>query len=281
MRHDDAGMNDEDMGNGSWRVPERSRRGRGMDPASKRLALIAAGVSGVVVLGIGLWSAMGHRNAVVPVIQADSRPIRVKPENPGGLQIGGTNDEIMSGDSEPANSRLGPPAEVPELNVLRARENAPAPAAQPVNLATAVPSSGGQPAAGPAVEAHPPISALPDKRSAVAQPPAPAAPQARNQKTETPKPETQKADSHPAAVKGTLVQLAALGSEESARAEWTNLAKRYPDLFGGRQPSFSKTEREGKVYWRVRTGGFADMAQAISFCERARTKGASCSIASF
>lgn len=276
MRHGDAEMNDEDMGNGSWRVPERSRRGRGMDPANKRLALIAAGVSGAMVLGVGLWSAMGHRHEVVPVIQADSRPIRVKPENPGGLQFGGTNDEFMSGDAESGNSRLGPPAEVPELNVLRARENEPAPGAQPGNPAAAISASATQPATQAAVPAHPPISALPEKQPAAIQPPAPAAPQARNQKLETQKP-----DSHPAAAKGTLVQLAALGSEESARAEWANLAKRYPDLFGGRQPSFSKTEREGKVYWRVRTGGFADMAQAVSFCERARTKGASCSIASF
>ena len=77
------------------------------------------------------------------------------------------------------------------------------------------------------------------------------------------------------------MQFAALGSEAAARAEWTQLNKRNPDLLGGRQPSFSRTERDGKVFWRVRTGGFADMAQATSFCELARAKGTACSIASF
>ncbi len=273
MRHgasDDAEWDDRED-DGSWRVPNHARHAGGIDPATRRLALIAAGVGAVLVLGIGLWSAMGHRNTVVPVIEADSRPIRVKPENPGGLQVSGANDEIMYGDSGPATSRLAPPAEKPEPNVLRARQQeqpAPqmavasdVPPADGTAIVGATAVSTGPASAAPAAAAHPPISGLPEKRQA-AQPAAPA-------------PATQ------AAGKGTLVQFAALGSEEAARAEWAHLNKRIPDLLGGRQPSFTKTERDGKTYWRVRTGGFADMAQATSFCERARAKGAACSIASF
>ena len=262
MRHGASGgigYRDEDMGNGTWRVPERARRPRGMDPASRKLALIAAGVGGAVMLSVGLWSAMGHRNAVVPVIQADSRPIRVKPENAGGMQINGTNDEILSGDAGPASSRLAPPAETPEPNVLRARQEEPASPAQPVNLATPIPSMAAPPGAGAAMEAPPAIQDPPEKRAVAA---TPASPQAGLAKT-------------------TQVQLAALGSEAAARAEWANLTRRFPDLLGNHQPSFSKTERNGKMFWRVRTGGFADMAQATGFCERARAKGATCSIASF
>ena len=70
----------------------------------------------------------------------------------------------------------------------------------------------------------------------------------------------------------------ALHGTGSAAAQ---LNQRIPDLLGGHQPSFSRTERDGKVFWRVRTGGFADMAQATSFCQRARAKGAACAIASF
>jgi hypothetical protein len=268
MRHgatDDAEMNDgldSDMGGGTWRVPNHSRRGRGMDPANKRLGLIALGVGGAVTLGVVLYNASGHRNAVVPVIQADSRPIRVKPENPGGLQVSGSNDEFMSGDATSTNSKMAPPAETPEPNVLRARQEDP-PAVQKASLAAPDISSA-------TPDAHPPVSALPDKRTAVAAPAPPAA-----------APSTAPASPPVAAAKGTLVQFAALGSEEAARAEWTQLNKKIPDLLGGRQANFSKTERDGKVYWRVRTGGFADMAQATSFCERARAKGAACSIASF
>ncbi|HBK07173.1 MAG TPA: SPOR domain-containing protein [Acetobacteraceae bacterium] len=78
-----------------------------------------------------------------------------------------------------------------------------------------------------------------------------------------------------------MVQLAALTSEESARAEWAQLAKKMPDLLGGRQPSYSKTERDGHTFWRVRTSGFSDVAQARGFCERVRAKGAGCSVADF
>jgi cell division septation protein DedD len=81
--------------------------------------------------------------------------------------------------------------------------------------------------------------------------------------------------------KAALVQLAAVTSEESARSEWQRLEKRMPDLFGHRQPAFSKTERSGHTLWRVRTGGFSDVAQATAFCERVRAKGATCSIADF
>jgi hypothetical protein len=35
------------------------------------------------------------------------------------------------------------------------------------------------------------------------------------------------------------------------------------------------------VFWRLRTSGFSDTADAGSFCERMKAKGAGCAIASF
>jgi hypothetical protein len=81
--------------------------------------------------------------------------------------------------------------------------------------------------------------------------------------------------------KGALVQLAALTSEPAARAEWERLAKRWPELFGGHQPAFSKVEHGGQVFWRLRVGGFQGVAQATMFCERLRAKGGGCSVADF
>jgi hypothetical protein len=100
-------------------------------------------------------------------------------------------------------------------------------------------------------------AAVPDKRAA-------AAPQAA-----TP------------AAKGTLVQLAAVSSEDAAKNEWLRLEKRMPDLLGNRQPAISKTEHDGRELWRVRTGGFTDLSQATVFCERVRAKGTGCSVADF
>jgi hypothetical protein len=76
------------------------------------------------------------------------------------------------------------------------------------------------------------------------------------------------------------VQLAAVGSEEAALSEWQRLSHRMPDLLSGRQPTVSKTEHGGRTYYRLRTGGFADIAQATAFCEQVRAKGNGCMLTS-
>jgi len=78
-----------------------------------------------------------------------------------------------------------------------------------------------------------------------------------------------------------LVQLAALASQEAAQAEWERLVKRWPEVFGGHQPAYSKIDRAGQTFWRVRTGGFANAAQAAQFCAQLRAEGGACSVADF
>jgi Flp pilus assembly protein TadD len=75
-----------------------------------------------------------------------------------------------------------------------------------------------------------------------------------------------------------VVQLAALNSEEAAHDKWAELSTRFPALFGGRQPVYTQAERDGHTFWRVRTTGFQDVAQAQSFCARVRTAGGACAV---
>ena len=225
-----------------------------------------AGVLGVSLLAVlGASQLIGHHGGPVPVVQADSRPIRVKPDNPGGLQVAGTNEDIFEGDAGSGSGKLAPPPEAPEPQALRTTMAASAPVHPPAPMAaqplTAMPGSR------PAIQPVPPVAVPAPKAVAVSE-----------------KPVEKPAETHPAPVvsdKKALVQLAAFGTEEAAKAEWGRLAKRMPDVLSGHKPAVSKIERDGHTLWRLRTGGFTDVAQATVFCERVRAKGAGCSVADF
>ena len=250
----------------SYRV---SRPRSGMEPNTKRLALIAGGIGGALILLVGAYGIGGHRRpAGIPVVEADSRPLRVKPTNPGGLEFAGADDSILSGAAIGAEA-MAPPPEKPAPQVLKAEEaknaaqrlaaSQPPPAiaepvptlvAQPVTSAPSAPA----PTAPIATATAPAVKPVPIARTPTA--PAPAS-------------------------GGAQVQLAAVASEEAALAEWQRLARKMPDLLGSRRPAVTRTERDGKTFFRLRTGGFTDIAQATSFCQHVREKGGGCSIASF
>jgi hypothetical protein len=249
---------------------------QGMDPDTRRLVMFAGGL-GVVLVGlIGASTLIGHHSTEVPVVAADGRPVRVKP----GMKIDGAENDVFSGGSDTADARLAPPSENPDTKALRTAEAPPAPVVAMPAPTVLAPSP---PAAKPAVAAIAPpaersaapaatVVAAPAAKVAVAPPAKPAAakPPASVVAAHAP------ASGHPA-----LVQLGAFTSEEAARSEWQHMSKRMPDLLKGRQPVFSRYEREGHTYWRVRTSGFADVTQARTFCEHVHAKGGGCSVAEF
>ena len=222
-------------GRPSYRV---DRPARGLDAGTRRLLAIAGLVLAVLLLAGGGWALLGRRSAATPVIEADSRPLRTKPDNPGGMQVAGSDEP----DDAPAT--LAPPPEAPAPLALRAQVQSRAAApAEPTPSAAAATSSAPQAAA----------------------------------RTATP-PATSRL---PAIAGGPPVQLAALDSEDGARTEWARLQKRYPDLLGNRQPTIQRADKDGRAIWRIRTGGFADIADASSFCAKVRARGAGCSLATF
>jgi hypothetical protein len=259
-------------GNRAGRYGTGQGRNRpGLDPDTRRLVIFAGGLGAVLVALIGASALIGHRSTEVPVVTADNRPIRVKPDNPGGMKIDGAENDVFSGGSDTADSKLAAPAENPDAKALRTA-SAPPPAVSPVPAAVAPP---------PAVT-RPPLVAKPTvAASAPVVRPAPVAP-AKPPLVAASKPQVAAVEAHPpASGHQVMVQLAALTSEEAARNEWQQLAKRIPDLLNGRQPNLSRTERDGHEFWRVRTSGFADVAQARAFCDHVRAKGGGCSVADF
>lgn len=73
-------------------------------------------------------------------------------------------------------------------------------------------------------------------------------------------------------------QLTAAVSEDAARALWRLLQERVPDAMDGHQAIIARVERDGHVFWRLRTSGFDDASQAAAFCERIRAAGSPCAI---
>ena len=47
----------------------------------------------------------------------------------------------------------------------------------------------------------------------------------------------------------------------------TQLTKKMPDLLNGRQPSYSRTERDGHTFWRVRNVGVRRYGPGRGFCD--------------
>jgi hypothetical protein len=246
-----------------YRVP----RPRGaLDGGTGRLMLIAAGLGGALLVVLGLSLVGGHHRGAIPVIEAETGPVRVKPDNPGGMSIAGSEDEVLSSSDD--SGKLAPAAEAPALQALREQEQA-----ETAHAAVTPPTA---PAAAPVLAAPAPAAAPPAAATPVAAPPVPAKPVAHP---------VVLAAAHPAearpAVHGTDVQLGAVDSEAAAQQEWARLSRKAPELLGSRRPAFSPAERGGQTFWRLRTGGFGSVAEATTFCERARAKHLPCDIAAF
>jgi hypothetical protein len=249
----------------------------GMDPDTRRLMMFAGGLGAVLVVLVGASAVLSHRSTEVPVVTADPRPIRVKPDNPGGMKIDGAENDVFSGGSDTANSKLAPPAENPDAKALRTAAAPPSPAPATPAPATPAPATPTPATQSPAT-ITPPVTRPAVVASAPANKPAISPAPAASAKPQAPG----AAEAHPPATEHqAMVQLAALTSEEAAHAEWQQLAKRMPDLLNGHQPVFTRTDRDGHTFWRVRMSGFADVAQARAFCDHVRAKGGGCSVADF
>ncbi|GBQ84992.1 hypothetical protein AA13595_1552 [Gluconacetobacter johannae DSM 13595] len=236
----------------------------GSDPATRRLAYGAAGLGGLLVLAIGGWVLMGHQQSGIPVLGPPPGPLRVRPVDPGGMQVLGA--DAPTGE-DGAVARLAPGPEQPRPDALAQQYGAP-PSAAPA--AAPGPAPAAQPVPPPATAASPATPSIP---AGPATAPAPAAQPA------APAP-TPPVAATPAEGKYG-VQLAALDSQEAAQKEWARLVHQYPDLFASRTPIVERTERGGAVFYRLRTRGFASIAQATSFCEHVRLNGLACTLAGF
>ena len=75
---------------------------------------------------------------------------------------------------------------------------------------------------------------------------------------------------------GAKVQLGAYRSESEAKSGWEKMQKQYP-MLAGKSPIIVKADLGKKgIYYRLRTGGFANGDEAKTFCAKLSAKGQNC-----
>jgi hypothetical protein len=228
-----------------------------------RMIIIAGSVlaAGAVIAAL-VWGFSRGSSRNAPLIEADARPIKIRPDNPGGLRVPNQDELIFDrnrGARPAAPGSLAPEAENPRVDQLRAQ------------LA--------ERAAQEAARNAPPPSPAPAQPAAPAAPSAPATASALSAPS-LPAPVPANAERFAPVANGRAqVQLGALPSEAAARGEWERLQKRVPEFLGNRRVTLAPFDREGQTtLYRIRTGGFADAATARAFCEEMKTRSIPCMV---
>lgn len=224
-------------------------------------------------------------DAEVPLIRADSGPIKVRPEEPGGMDVPDRDklvyDRIDGNGERSGVERLLPPPEMPMAKptpapAAQGGEGRPA-AQQPIPLVPVTPTPPSQPAPAPAAkaEAQPApapqrvVPSVEDVLSAMRPPPA-VDPKAQETPAETKlKAEAAKVAA-PAKSGGFLIQLAAVRSREQADAEWQRLRQRNSDLLGNLDLSVMRADLgpDKGVFFRLRAGPLTNEATAQTLCQK-------------
>lgn len=73
-----------------------------------------------------------------------------------------------------------------------------------------------------------------------------------------------------------LVQLGAFASPEIAHAEWGKLSIRFEELLENKTRIIQKASSGGKVFYRLRAMGFADLSDARRLCSALKAEGSDC-----
>ncbi len=274
---------------------------------NRRILMAAAAI--VVVAGaFWLFTRGGGDPGDVPVITAETTPEKVKPVDEGGLQVPNQNVQVLDNSGEVAGDEtvLPPPeqpvtppepatAEAPQMveppavvdnNAATVIEDVPAVAApEPAQEPAPAPTAEAPAVPAPAPEATQPAEAAPAAPVAVAPEPTPepAVPAQETAPEPAPAPTaTQEAavtPPAPIAAGNTRVQLAAVKSEDNARAEWAKMQKAHPDLLGGLSLTVESVEKSGTTFYRIQAGPLADRAAARQLCASLKGQGQDCIVA--
>jgi len=292
-------------------------------PRTRRRRLLApiAAVLGLMVFFAIVWFAWTNAQTStteggIPLIKADNTPIKMRPEQPGGMAVPHQDKLIYdrlkaeTGNTESAAvERLLPPPESPlprpELPPpSEASDESPPPdlpptaSGAPTPLIRSMPNieQPGLSEAPPVSPAPPPVATARPSSPAPAQP-APAPPRAVTpplaspQTAALPPPRaltppsapSQTAALPPSAPPASSsgggnfrLQIASVKSEDAARAEFQRLQKRYPEALGGLGVACVRVDLGEKGIYYRVQAGPVDEARATSICSSLKSQSVGC-----
>ncbi|MGB1548125.1 MAG: SPOR domain-containing protein, partial [Alphaproteobacteria bacterium] len=176
--------------------------------------------------------------AVIPVVHAEAEPIKTKPEQPGGMDVP-FQDKLVYG-------QLTEKSPEPEMPRLLPPPEEPVALPEPVKAPEKTEILQEMEAAEVVVV---PVEPAPEP-AAVASPPEKEA---------------------------IRIQIAALKSEEGAKAEWAQLQKAQGDLLSGLTLHIERADLGEKgVFFRVQAGPLGDVAAARALCEQLQQRKLGC-----
>jgi hypothetical protein len=283
------------------RMPEVAPRRR---PLVARLlpiliVVVALGGFGGIVGYYYLAGSAGGSTAeaVAPLIKADQRPVRVRPENPGGMDVPHQDKEIYDrvgnrGTPPATPERLLPPPETPIARPQGAAPSGGAMASPPASTMAAAPPrpAGTPPLLQPNVPPPPDVSPPPPSQvtsQAVIPPPATAAaplPTPRPPVTTPPPSSFAGTATAPAGTPSrpgaSRVVLASVQSEGDAQREWQRLQRAHGDALSGLAPEFVRTDLGDRgVFWRIYVGPAEAAPDAQARCAALKQRQVNCFVA--
>ena len=267
-----------DDGSGSFTDPVFDDDYYGRDQAGGRgrtIGLVVGVVAGAVIAGVAAWTVFGPGSATeggrTPLIVAEPEPYKVKPKDPGGLQVENQDmlvyDRVGGASSAPGAENILPPPETP-----KAPEPAPVVIAPP-SAPVAVVETPAKPDPLPEV-AETALEIEPAPVAVKAPEPAPAPVAAPT----VPKEPEKTLESMVAALSGDyLIQIAALRSEEAAEGEWKRVSTRYANLLGAYSQKIVRADLgERGIFYRLRAGPLKDRSAAEELCESLAAENVGC-----
>jgi SPOR domain len=211
------------------------------EPPPQRILSVAAALVVMAVFAAGLWFAYyeGTRRTgaggagEVPLIRADTRPMMVRPAEPGGLKIPDRNMLIY----DPGKRMVEHLLPLPEQPMARPTPGAArAAAASPPSLPPAAASASPLPATAPE-PAGQAVAALPPAIVTQGTPPAKSG--------------------------SVRLQLGSVRNAAAARREWDRIKEKNVDLLGAFSASPVRADLGDKgVYYRILTGPVGEPAAA-------------------